>query len=151
MSVDSNFTFNSFAWLCTLALLHRLLCKLILIDKTLCLYFTLKWFLFNSFGEMCFLEDRYKKSKFGHFWERPQYKIWAYAFNKLFHFLVLQSLTGNIQLDLACSYCSPLLTPSDPNSSLFPSRPIYSTSSCSLVFSTNPRVVTTTHMHCYLS
>ena len=37
--------------------------KLSLVDETLgenCSHFTLKWFLLNSFGEMCFLEESFK-------------------------------------------------------------------------------------------
>ena len=39
---------------------------------------------FNSFREMCFLEERYKqmqkKIKFWNFWELPLYEFWEYAF-----------------------------------------------------------------------
>ena len=62
--------------------------KLILVDKTLCencFYFTLKWFLCNLFGEMCFLEENYKVMqkiiKFWNFWACPLYEIWECAFN----------------------------------------------------------------------
>ena len=39
-----------------------------------CCNFTLKWFLLNSFGEVCFLEQNYKKMK-----KKIQiFKIWEY-------------------------------------------------------------------------
>ena len=63
--------------------------KLIVADKNLseiCSYFALKWFLLNSFGDMCFLESKFnvfasfcsststwKKKRFWHFWEHPLY------------------------------------------------------------------------------
>ena len=63
ISVDSNFTFTSYTGLCAMALLYRLqglinsgrwesMWKLLL--------FHTEWFLLNSFGEMCFLEESYK-------------------------------------------------------------------------------------------
>ena len=62
ISFDSNFTFTSYAWL-SLALLQRLLCLIGLVDETLgenALISLSNFFLFNSFGEMCFLEESYK-------------------------------------------------------------------------------------------
>ena len=65
--------------------------KVILVDENLCedcCNFTLKWFLLNSFGEMCFLKKSYKKMqkiqifKFWNFWERPLYEIWEYVFKQ---------------------------------------------------------------------
>ena len=64
MPVDSTFMFTSLMhdyvhWNCSI---HYCI-RLILINETSCencSYFTLKWFLFNSSGEMCFLEESYK-------------------------------------------------------------------------------------------
>ena len=61
ISVDSNFTFtHSYVhWHCSIDY-----CVFALVDETFkwnCFYFTLKWFLVNSFEEMRFLEESYKK------------------------------------------------------------------------------------------
>ena len=64
--------------------------ELIILDKTFCencSHFIKKWFQPNSFAEICFLEERYKKMqnkkkkrKDWKFLERPVYEIREYAF-----------------------------------------------------------------------
>ena len=54
ISVDSNCMFTGYVWLCALPLLD--IC-LNLCEN--CFYLTLKRFLWNSFREMCFLEESY--------------------------------------------------------------------------------------------
>ena len=77
--------------------------KLILVDENLCencFYFSLKWFLLNSFGEMCFLEESYKlmqKIQILKLWQCPLYKIWEYAF-KFKSWYFQEELVINAQL-----------------------------------------------------
>ena len=50
--------------------------KLNLVDENLsenCFYFTLKWFLLNSFGESCFLEEKQTDAKKVNFFESSLY------------------------------------------------------------------------------
>ena len=88
--------FTSYARLCRVSSLHRLLCWLILINKNLCEMcspFTLKSFQLNSFGEVCFLKDNYKymqkiqikKKKCNHI----LYEINEYAFDHLRNEIIL--------------------------------------------------------------
>ena len=63
ISVDSNFAFSSYVWLCVSLLplttvLHKVLCTSLSGEN--CSHFILKWFQSNSFGEVCFLEESYK-------------------------------------------------------------------------------------------
>ena len=79
--VDSNISFTSHAWLCEENLWEN------------CSYFTMKWFLLNCFGEMCFWGEkcvfegrainRCKTNKLWNFWERPLFEIWEYAFKQV--------------------------------------------------------------------
>ena len=61
ISVDSNFTFSSYAWLCVLHCSHRLLCWIKSRVRHFfcenCSHFILKWFELNSFREVCFSEE----------------------------------------------------------------------------------------------
>ena len=86
--------------------------KLILVDENLCencFYFTMKWLLLNSFGEMCFLEESYKnkwtKFKFWNFWECPLYEIWAYLF-KVTTFKIPDSTFSSFDIQV---YMTPML------------------------------------------
>ena len=62
ISVDSNFEFTSYAWLCCVSLLHRLQywinCRWRWFTWKLLSSFNTKMIL--AFGEMCFLEENYK-------------------------------------------------------------------------------------------
>ena len=88
ISVDFNFTFFSYAWLCVFRCSHRLLCWIKSCVQNFlwnCSHFILKWFQPNSFGELCFLEESCrnmpkKKIKFWQFWERPLFNISEYTF-----------------------------------------------------------------------
>ena len=63
ISVDSNFTYSSYAWLYVFHCSYRLRCWS-LVNETFCencSHFILKWFQPDFFGEMCFLEESYKK------------------------------------------------------------------------------------------
>ena len=51
-----------------------------------CSHFILEWFQFNSFGELCFLEESYgnmQKIQILKFWKRPLFDISEYAFKYL--------------------------------------------------------------------
>ena len=70
ISVDSNFTVSSYAWLCVFHCSHRLLCgiKSCVRDFSvkIALISALKWVQPNSFGEVCFLEESYKNKQKNH-------------------------------------------------------------------------------------
>ena len=63
ISVDSNFTFTSYAWSWVFHCSIDYCVELIIVDDNFCedcSHFILKWFQPNSFGEICFLEKSYK-------------------------------------------------------------------------------------------
>ena len=66
-----------------------------------CCNFTLKWFLLNSFGEVCFLEQNYKKMKkkiqIFKIWEYPLYEVTEYAFKNIQKY-ILHDLKLNINI-----------------------------------------------------
>ena len=61
ISVDSNFTFSSYAWLFVFHCSRRLLCwiksRVRNFSVKNCSHFIMKWFQPNSFGEVCFLQE----------------------------------------------------------------------------------------------
>ena len=72
-----------------------------LVEETFCencSNFTLKWLQPNSFGEMCFLEERYekmqKKFKVWKFWECPLFKVREYTLTSNNQFLETDSSTS---------------------------------------------------------
>ena len=74
ISVDSSIMFTSYAWLCALALLHRLLW--LLISHVLSTWiinnhshFIWKWFQPHSFEELCYIKEIYKYLKWFHLLE----------------------------------------------------------------------------------
>ena len=63
ISVDSNFMFSSYAWLCVFHCSHRQLCWIKSLTQDflwVLLSIILKWFQPNSFGKVCFLEESYE-------------------------------------------------------------------------------------------
>ena len=70
-----------------------------------CSYSTLKWFLLDSFGEMCFFLKRATKrckktnkqtNKFWNFLERPLYETWEYSIKLNFIYVVLVPIEKNV-------------------------------------------------------
>ena len=59
ISVDSNFTLSSYAWLCAFHCSHRLLCWRN--SRVNCAYFTLNWFQPNSFWGIVLLGGELRK------------------------------------------------------------------------------------------